>query len=317
MKTAPAERISIAAAAAPRSIGELVAAELGDAARAGVVIDRGGAWIAGARAHSFDQIVPPGATAAIHLPPGGVYHELTLHLEQIIFEDDDLIAIDKPQGAYVEAVPWDTEANIRLALARLLHERDGAPPQLHLAHRLDRDTTGVLLLSKRPEVNAALHQAFSGAGAEKSYLALCSGAPTAERFSVESGHGRGRHGRFRIYPLTEVGMALPGRGRVQHMLTHFALLRRLSDAALLRAMPVTGRTHQIRLHLAHVGLPLIGDTKYGGPAFWRGEPQPAQLLHAEALTLPHPRTGDRLRIDAPPPPWAAEFLQPLARTYPE
>jgi 23S rRNA pseudouridine1911/1915/1917 synthase len=95
--------------------------------------------------------------------------------------------------------------------------------------------------------------------------------------------------------------------RVKAMRTRFQVEWRSDEATLLRAFPETGRTHQIRLHLAHLGHPLIGDARYGGPALWRGELAPHHLLHAERLSLPHPRDGEILDITSPAPEWANEL----------
>lgn len=132
---------------------------------------------------------------------------------------------------------------------------------------------------------------------------MCLGQPEADEFALTTGHGRTTHGFFRVYPAEHIGQMLLYSSRVKEMRTRFAVVRRLGDAALVRAFPETGRTHQIRLHLAHLGHPLLGDVKYGGPATWRGEPLPHHLLHAERLELPHPRTGERLELVAPAPEW--------------
>jgi 23S rRNA pseudouridine1911/1915/1917 synthase len=270
---------------------------------------RGGVWRNRVRIRDAAARVAAGDTIFIHTPPGGAYRDVVLDPRRIIFEDDDLLALDKPPGVYVESTPWDDDGHLRGAVAHFLGERGRvAPgdPYLHLVHRLDRDTSGVLLLSKRQEVNAALQRAFVEGLVNKRYLCVCAGEPPAETFVAETGHGRGRQGLFRIYPLEEVGRELPGGARVKPMLTRFTVLRRMGDSALVLAEPVTGRTHQIRLHLAHLGHPLIGDARYGGPAEWRGEVAPQHLLHAETLSLPHPRTGSPLTIRAPAPEWAGK-----------
>jgi len=96
---------------------------------------------------------------------------------------------------------------------------------------------------------------------------------------------------------------LPNGSRVKVMRTRFVVERRMDGAALVRAFPLTGRTHQIRLHLAHLGHPLLGDSRYGGPATWRDRAVPRHLLHAERLALPHPGTGKPLELVAPAPEW--------------
>jgi 23S rRNA pseudouridine1911/1915/1917 synthase len=287
-----------------RQLRDLVTAALdGDAAAATRLIARGGLWVDGARMRDADRPARAGTELAILRPLSGMYPEVVVAATQVLYEDDDLIALDKPAGAYVDSTPWDAEGNLHAALGRFLAERDGAPPTLHLAHRLDRDTTGVLLCSKNPAVNPALHNAFARGLAHKEYLCLCRGHPVEDTFVVETGHGRSAHGRFRVYPAEEIGRELPGGTRVKHMRTRFQVERRLDDATLVRAFPETGRTHQIRLHLAYLGYPLLGDIKYDGPATWRGQPLPYHLLHAERLALPHPRTKARLEIAAPAPAW--------------
>jgi 23S rRNA pseudouridine1911/1915/1917 synthase len=306
MSAAPARPIrrTVGPEDAGRPLLELVAAALGDRAIAGRLMARGGLWMDGARVRDGAALAPLGSLLVIQPPPDGRYRDPLVEPGMVLYEDAALIALHKPPDTYVDEAPWDAEGNLLVALARFLAARDGAAPRLHAAHRLDRDTSGVLLISKDPAVNASLQRAFAGGQVHKAYLALCAGEPPADAWTIETGHGRSAHGRFRVYPREEVGRALPDGSRVKLMRTRFEVLRRLGDAALLRAVPETGRTHQIRLHLAHTGHPLIGDLKYGGPGAWRGKHCPFHLLHAARLELPHPHSG-RLVVEAPPPPWAA------------
>jgi 23S rRNA pseudouridine1911/1915/1917 synthase len=318
MDTSPTLHLTIAPADDGRPLRELVVETLAGAAPSvGIPLDgetlmaRGGLWVDGARERNMDALARAGAAVAIHRPLSGTYPDIVALTEQIIYEDDDLIVLNKPAGVYVDSTPWDAEGNYHAALDRLLAARDGAAPRTHLAHRLDRDTTGVLLVTKNPAVNPAIQSAFIHGKVHKEYLGLCAGALDADSFAITTGHGRGAHGLFRIYPAEEIGRVLINGARVKEMRTRFRVERRMEglstgpaeSAALVRAFPETGRTHQIRLHLAHLGHPLLGDARYGGPAVWRGEPITHHLLHAELLALPHPRTRYRLEIVAPAPEW--------------
>lgn len=286
------------------SLRSVLASIPGNEANAVDLIARGGVWVNGVRVRDPEMRLPAGATIIVQRPPDGVYRDPVVTQEMILYEDDDLIALDKPVGAYVEATPWDAEGHLRAALARFLETRDGSAPPLHLAHRLDRDTSGVLLLSKTPDVNAALQRTFHEGTAHKTYLALCAELPAFDAIEIETGHGRGRGGIFRVFPREEIGRVLPQGGTVKAMRSRLKVIRRMDDATLVCAWPLTGRTHQIRLHLAFLGHPLIGDVKYGGPSTWRGVAVHHHHLHARRLELPHPRSGAMLIIESPTPEWA-------------
>lgn len=290
---------------AGRTLAELVAQALGDAAQAAEVIARGGAWLGRERVQIGARRAEADTLVTVSRPPAGCYAEVVFDPAWIIYEDADLLAIDKPVGLYVEMTPWDVAGNLRAALERFLAEREGAGPP-HLAHRLDRDTSGVLLFSKNPRANAPLQRAFAEGAARKQYLALCAGQPPEDTFTLATGHGRGALGQFRAYPLEQVGQALADGSVVKPMRTRFAVLRRLDGAALVEALPETGRTHQIRLHMAYLGTPLIGDTRYGGPASWRGAPVAHHHLHAARLSLPHPLSHATLELVAPAPGWVRD-----------
>jgi 23S rRNA pseudouridine1911/1915/1917 synthase len=304
MDTSPTIRLTIPPEHDGRLLRELVIETLAGELDGLRLIERGGLWVDGARMRDLDARARAGAEVAIHRPLAGVYPEIHAAAEQIIYEDDDLLALNKPAGVYVDSTPWDAEGNYHAALVRFLAARDGVAPRLHLAHRLDRDTTGVLLVTKNPAVNPAIQASFIRGVVHKEYLALCAGVPAEDSFAITTGHGRGAHGLFRIYPAEEVGRVLINGSRVKTMRTRFQVERRLATAALVRAFPETGRTHQIRLHLAHLGHPLIGDARYAGPLLWRGVTAPYHLLHAERLTLPHPRTRYPLDITSEAPDWA-------------
>jgi 23S rRNA pseudouridine1911/1915/1917 synthase len=304
MDTPHTIHLTIPAEQDDRPLRDIAAEALGDQARAEQLIARGGLWVDGVRLQDPAARARAGMEVAIQLPLSGVYPDITVVAEQILYEDDDLLALNKPAGVYVDSTPWDAEGNLHAALTRFVAARDGATPRLHLAHRLDRDTTGVLMVSKNPAINPAIQRGFVRGTFHKEYLALCVGQPEMDEFALTTGHGRTTNGFFRVYPAEHIGQWLLYGSRVKEMRTRFAVVQRLSDVALVRAFPETGRTHQIRLHLAHLGHPLLGDTKYGGPAAWRGLPLPHHLLHAERLTLPHPRTGVKLELVAPAPEWA-------------
>jgi len=161
------------------TLGELLAQHLNeqDGQR---VLAHGGAWIGRERVQDAARVLATGDELAISRPPDGAYAHVTINPAWVLFEDADLIALDKPPGTYVEATPWDLGGNIRVALTAYLAARDGVAPTLHLAHRLDRDTSGVLLLSKSPEVNPALQRAFAHGLAHKVYEGRCAGGPGAD-----------------------------------------------------------------------------------------------------------------------------------------
>lgn len=295
-------RLLITEADAGRPLADLLQRIIGEH-DAGAVLAHGGAWFGRERIHDAARPAPLGEVLMISRPPTGSYSDLTLDPASILFEDADLIALDKPAGSYVEATPWDTGGHLHAALATLLTQRDGVHPKLHLAHRLDRDTSGVLLFTKNPLINPTLQARFAGSSVRKQYLCRCAGTPAEDVFALHTGHGRGAKGFFRVYPLEMVGQELPTGGSIKPMQTRFRVIRRDGATTLLEAQPVTGRTHQIRLHLASAGLPLLGDTKYGGPAEWRGQLLPFHLLHAAQLTLAHPRSGVELTIRAGAVAW--------------
>jgi 23S rRNA pseudouridine1911/1915/1917 synthase len=211
----------------------------------------------------------------------------------VLYEDEACLAVLKPPG-----LPSGPTRDPGRLHAAALAER-AAGRQLTLLHRLDKDTSGVLLLGKTPAFGAALLDAFRHRRVEKRYLALVRGRPR-ESFEVVS-HLREGEGD-RMLTVRAGGMRAE---------TAFRVLARARDHALVEAAPRTGRTHQIRVHLAQAGCPILGDPLYGGDAAAEGAPVPRQMLHAWTLAFVHPGTGAELRLEAPVPPDFREVARAL------
>lgn len=267
----------------------------------------GGVWIGHERVRNPALPAPPGEVVKLFRPPDGQYTEVVVTQDDVCYEDAWLLVVNKRAGWCSGFTPWDVHDNVRAALPRFLLARDGVVPPLHMAHQLDRGTSGLLIFTKERSVNAPLQEAFAGQFIEKSYLSVCAGQPEAARFEMRTGHGRRWGGKWGIYPLEQVGARLPNGSHVRLAHTSFVLERVFAwGASLLRATLHTGRTHQIRLHLAAAGYPLVGDTRYGGPATLQGAAVRWPLLHAARLRMAHPATGAPLEIEAPlPSPIAA------------
>jgi 23S rRNA pseudouridine1911/1915/1917 synthase len=266
-------------------------------------LERGGVWLDGQRVSDPLQHVAAGAQLQLRIPPTGHYPEVDLEAADLLYEDAWIVVVQKRPGWYVGATPWDRYGNLLVALEHFLTRRDGVVPTLHLAHQLDRDTSGLLLVSKAVAANAPLQAAFATGHVAKRYTCLCAGLPEWEELDLQSGHGRGAGGRWRLYPLEQVGQRLPmGGGRIRRAHTGLKLMIRGPATALVEAFPHTGRTHQIRLHMAAAGHPLVGDSRYGGPACHGGQTLPGHLLHATELQLAHPITGAPLQFHSPLPP---------------
>jgi 23S rRNA pseudouridine1911/1915/1917 synthase len=229
---------------------------------------------------------------------------------RVVHRDAALLVIDKPAGLVVHPGAGNRSGTLQNALLAF-DPALARVPRAGIVHRLDKDTSGLMLVARTPQAHAALVRALAAREIGREYLALCHGALT--------GGGRidepiGRHRTQRIK------MAVRGDGR--EAVTHYRIERRLGALTLVRARLETGRTHQIRVHLAHIGHPLVGDPVYGGRRRLPPGAGPAaiaalegfrrQALHAARLSFAHPSGGKAVVFEAPLPDDMARLLEALS-----
>ena len=225
----------------------------------------------------------------------------------VLFEDDDLLVLNKPPGMVVHPSAGHEESTLVNAL---LHHCAGQLSGIGgvarpgIVHRLDKETSGCLVVAKDDPTHLALSTQFAGREVEKIYHSIVCGAVTPERGGIRANIAR--------HPSHRKRMAVTdGGGR--EAWTSYRVLERLREATLVEALPHTGRTHQIRVHLKHLGFPLVGDATYGNRQNKRlteltGYTAPRQMLHAHKLAFRHPRTGKKMSFEAP---WPEDFKEAL------
>ncbi|MBN2198955.1 MAG: RNA pseudouridine synthase [Candidatus Aminicenantes bacterium] len=198
----------------------------------------------------------------------------------VLYESDDILVVDKPEGLVSNA--RDLESGL---LPRVQGERPG---RLFIVHRLDKEVSGVLILAKTAAAHRLLNDAFSRGEVRKTYLALVRGAVAGDKGVIDR-------------PLREFGSGRMGvdaaRGKPSR--TEWEVVERLGETALLRARPLTGRRHQIRVHFYSIGHPVAGDLKYGDRAAQRAFPR--LMLHALDITLPPLGGAGEVKVASPPP----------------
>lgn len=275
------------------------------------------------------QRVKPGETYAVLVPPpepaapSGEPIALT-----VVHEDEDLIVIDKPAGLVVHPAPGHaggTLVNALIAHCGTSLSGIGGVRRPGIIHRLDKDTSGLLVVAKSDRAHQGLGAQFAAHGSdgrlERGYVALCWGAPLPRAGAIDAPIGRSRHNRTRMAVLERNTAA-------RRAVTHYATEEAFTDedgvvvASRLALMLETGRTHQIRVHLAHIGHPVLGDPVYGTgfKASARRLVTKAQdaltaldrqALHAARLGFVHPVSGRRLAFESPLPPDLADLVEAL------
>jgi 23S rRNA pseudouridine1911/1915/1917 synthase len=276
--------------------------------RVKALIERGLARRDGAPLREPDEAVRAGALYTLELPPPATARPAPQHIPvAILYEDAHLIVLDKPAGLVVHPAPGNEDGTLVNAL--LGHYGDSLPGiggerRPGIVHRLDKDTSGVMVVAKTQEAMTALTAIFAARDLRRAYLALAWGVPAPPVGAIEGAIGRDPHERKRMAVRQHGGKAA---------LTHYRTLRTWHGGlALVECRLATGRTHQIRVHLASRGHPVVGDPVYLRriPAAARLVPEPArtrlldfprQALHAAQLGFRHPITGMQLSFEAPIP----------------
>ena len=245
-------------------------------------------------------------------PPVEILAEpIPLH---IIYEDDDLIVVDKPAGMIVHPGAGIESGTLANALVYHFNELSGSAGRIRpgIVHRIDKDTSGLLVVAKNDAAHTRISEQFHDRKVFKMYVALVYGRVSQSLGDIEANIGRSPHNRTRMAVLKG------GAGRYAHTL--FQVVDQYTEFSLLRVQIKTGRTHQIRVHLSHIGHPVVSDTLYGMGR--DNTVQNAQMkkqvrilgrhfLHAAQLEFHHPTTGELLKFDSPLPHKLKSFLAML------
>lgn len=224
----------------------------------------------------------------------------------ILYEDKDMIVVNKPKGMVVHPAngnPDGTLVNAIMAICKDSLSGIGGEIRPGIVHRLDKDTSGVLMIAKNDKAHINLSEQIKEHQVEKTYIALVRGFVKENEATIHMPIGRSTKDRKKM------AVAKTGKDAI----THFKVIERFEDCTLLEIKIETGRTHQIRVHLAEIGYPVIGDTVYSnGKNRWKIE---GQCLHAKSLKFKHPITGKEIFIEAPLPAYFQKILEELEKQY--
>lgn len=243
------------------------------------IIDRGGCAVNSAMVRVASRSVKHGDIVEVGVMEPGRYRDLVLPPESLLYEDGDLLAVNKPAGVNSQRTPYQLKGTLEFWVSELFRKQGNNEP-VRVIHRLDRGTSGVMLFPKQKRSAAWLSSLFHDGLVRKRYLALVGGRPIGESWTVDGAIGKVGPARYGI--MTEGRTAL----------TEFRLLASSAGYSLVEARPLTGRTHQIRVHLESCGLSIVGDMTYGG------EPAVRMMLHCAELAFSDGK-GKEIRVIAP------------------
>ncbi|MBI5701666.1 RluA family pseudouridine synthase [Candidatus Saganbacteria bacterium] len=255
------------------------------------------------------HVLRPNDKVAVNIPKPAKLEAVSQDIPlNIIYEDQDLIVVNKPRGMVVHPAAGNYSGTLVNAL--LFHCKDlsgiGGVMRPGIVHRLDKDTTGVIVATKNDNAHASLSKQFKDHAVKKIYLALVKGIVKDDKGEINEPIGRHPVNRKKMAVISRVkGQGASGKTREAY--TEYEVVKRFSDTTLLTINLGTGRTHQIRVHMAHLGHPLVGDPVYGkGPSTSLGVN--GQMLHAETLGFKHPTTGKYMEFKAEMPDDMKVFL---------
>ena len=237
----------------------------------------------------------------------------------VVYEDEDLMVINKPPGLVVHPGFGNYQGTMVNAIAYRLKdtpEYDSKDPRLGIVHRIDKDTSGLILVAKNAYAKTHLSAQYFNKTTKRQYIALVWGNITDNEGRIEANIGRSLKNRMlmTVFPEADYG---------KHAVTHYKVLERLGYVTLIQCQLETGRTHQIRVHMKHIGYTLFNDERYGGNEILKGTNFakykqfvqncfnicPRQALHAQTLGFVHPRTGQELMFEAPLPDDMAQLVE--------
>jgi 23S rRNA pseudouridine1911/1915/1917 synthase len=281
------------------------------------LISEGQVTIGGTLAASVSAKAQAGLSYLIHLPPPQDPQAYPQDIPLVVvFEDEQLIVIDKPAGMVVHPAAGNPDGTLVNAL---LHHCAGQLSGIGgvarpgIVHRIDKDTSGLLVVAKSDVAHEGLSRQFADHSLERAYLAVCAGHPHPRAGTVNERVGRSDHDRKKMAVLPK------DSSRGKHAVTHYKVLDDLAHASLIECRLETGRTHQVRVHLSSIGHPLLGDPAYGR------DPAPLrplikrlgfnrQALHAAVLGFIHPVTGNRLSFSSELPADMRELIDETAHS---
>lgn len=230
---------------------------------------------------------------------------------EIVYEDEHLLVVNKPAGLVVHPGHGNYSGTLVNALAYHFKDNpdyDVNDPRMGLVHRIDKDTSGLLVVAKTPDAKTALGKQFFDKTTKREYVAVVWGVPTERCGRIEGNIGRSPKDRLQM-------AVFPDGDQGKHAVTHYEVIEPLTHVAVVKCVLETGRTHQIRVHMKHIGYPLFNDARYGGDQILRGVNSgkyrqfiencfaacPRQALHARTLGFVHPATGEEMFFSAPIP----------------
>lgn len=257
------------------------------------IIDRGGCTVNVALVRVASRSVKAGDVIEIGIMETGRFQELLLPPEALLYEDSELIAVNKPAGINSQRTPYQLKGTLEYWVTEYFKAAGNSEPA-RVVHRLDRGTSGAMLFPKNRQGAARLSRQFQDGLVEKFYLALVCGRTIQDSWTVDAPIGKIASARY--------GIVAGGKQSV----TEFHTLASCGDLSLVEAKPLTGRTHQIRVHLESVGLPILGDSTYGGVAAGR------MMLHCSAMAF---QNSKKMAISVKAP-LAGEFEERARELFP-